>query len=55
VPQLVIAGDRSLFGKEKLIPHNWGGRSPEEVVEAIRAVLRAEAPGLGGTGIEAPQ
>jgi hypothetical protein len=48
VPQLVIAGDRSLLGKDKLIPHNWGSRSPEEVVKEIRAVLRPEVPRIGG-------
>lgn len=47
VPQLVIAGDRSLVGNHKLIPHNWGGRSPEAVVKQIRAVLRPEVPGIG--------
>lgn len=55
VPQLVIAGDRSLSGKDKLVPHNWGSRSPEEVVALIRTVLHPEVAGAGGTASQLPQ
>lgn len=50
VPQLVLTGFRSLLGKDKLIPHNWGGRSPEEALRQIRSTLQPEMAGLGGTG-----
>lgn len=50
VPQLVLTGYRALLGKDKLIPHNWGGRSPEDALREIRSTLRPEMAGLGGTG-----
>jgi hypothetical protein len=50
VPQLVLTCCRSLFWRDKLVPHNWGGRSPDEAMRQIRSTLLPELAVLGETG-----
>jgi hypothetical protein len=49
VPYLTITAGKSTKPDATLIPDDWGGRSPEEVLAQIRAVLRPEVPGIGGS------
>lgn len=49
VPYLSITAGKSKKPDATLIPDDWGGRTPEAVVKQIRAVLRPEMPGIGGT------
>jgi hypothetical protein len=48
VPYLTITAGKSTKPDATLTPDDWGGRSPEEVLAQIRAVLRPEVPGIGG-------
>ena len=49
VPYLTITAGKSTKPDATIIPDDWGGRSPEAVVKQIRAVLRPEVPGIGGS------
>lgn len=49
VPYLTITAGKSTKPDATLIPDDWGGRSPEEVLAQIRAALRPKVPGIGGS------